>query len=105
MELSLHRIPHASYVRAKARVEKRKKKGKIKGKGGNSAGVPPLPIPNRAVKPRRADGTGKPGEQVAAPLEREVETDAGPPPLPFYAQYGFAVLSCQMFYMAVRFVW
>ena len=40
-------------------------------------------IPNRAVKPRRADGTGKPGEQVAAPLEREVETDAGPPPLPF----------------------
>ena len=43
----------------------------IKGKGGNSAGVPPLPIPNRAVKPRRADGTGKPGEQVAAPLLRE----------------------------------
>ena len=40
----------------------------IKGKGGNSAGVPPLPIPNRAVKPRRADGTGKPGEQVAAPF-------------------------------------
>ena len=25
--------------------------------GGYSAGVPPLPIPNRAVKPGRADGT------------------------------------------------
>ena len=25
--------------------------------GGYSAGVPPLPIPNRAVKPRSADGT------------------------------------------------
>ena len=68
----------------KEKLKRRKKqRQKIKGKGGNSAGVPPLPIPNRAVKPRRADGTGKPGEQVAAPLEREVETDASPPPLPF----------------------
>ena len=25
--------------------------------GGYSRGVPPLPIPNREVKPRRADGT------------------------------------------------
>ena len=25
--------------------------------GGYSAGVPPLPIPNREVKPGRADGT------------------------------------------------
>ena len=25
--------------------------------GGYGAGVPPLPIPNRAVKPGRADGT------------------------------------------------
>ena len=25
--------------------------------GGYSGGVPPLPIPNRAVKPARADGT------------------------------------------------
>ena len=25
--------------------------------GGYSPGVPPLPIPNREVKPRRADGT------------------------------------------------
>ena len=70
----------------------------IKGKGGNSAGVPPLPIPNRAVKPRRADGTGKPGEQVAAPLEREVETDAGQPPLPFLCH---AVLPARLFASAV----
>ena len=53
----------------KEKLKRRKKqRQKIKGKGGNSAGVPPLPIPNRAVKPRRADGTGKPGEQVAAPF-------------------------------------
>ena len=30
--------------------------------GGNSAGDPPLPIPNREVKPRHADGTAKVGE-------------------------------------------
>ena len=29
----------------------------IKDSGGYSPGVPPLPIPNREVKPRRADGT------------------------------------------------
>ena len=28
-----------------------------KDKGGYSGGVPPLPIPNREVKPARADGT------------------------------------------------
>ena len=31
-------------------------------KGGDSAGDPPLPIPNREVKPRYADGTAKVGE-------------------------------------------
>ena len=31
-------------------------------KAVNSTGVPPLPIPNREVKPRRADGTAKVGE-------------------------------------------
>ena len=30
--------------------------------GGYSGGVPPLPIPNREVKPARADGTAKVGE-------------------------------------------
>ena len=30
--------------------------------GGYSVGVPPLPIPNREVKPDRADGTAKVGE-------------------------------------------
>ena len=34
--------------------------------GGYSEGVPPLPIPNREVKPLSADGTAKVGEQVAA---------------------------------------
>ena len=29
--------------------------------GGHSGGVPPLPIPNRAVKPARADGTALTG--------------------------------------------
>ena len=28
--------------------------------GGYSDGVPPLPIPNREVKPARADGTARP---------------------------------------------
>ena len=37
--------------------------------GGRGAGDPPLTIPNREVKPRSADGTGKPGEQGAAPVE------------------------------------
>ena len=30
--------------------------------GGYSEGVPPLPIPNREVKPLSADGTAKVGE-------------------------------------------
>ena len=30
--------------------------------GGDSVRVPPLPIPNREVKPHRADGTAKVGE-------------------------------------------
>ena len=58
---------------------------KKKEKGGDSAWDPPLPIPNREVKPRRADGTAKAGEQVAAPLMRR----RGPGtqvqgPLPFF---------------------
>ena len=31
--------------------------GQKRQSGGYSPGVPPLPIPNREVKPRRADGT------------------------------------------------
>ena len=58
---------------------------KKKDKGGDSAWDPPLPIPNREVKPRRADGTAKAGEQVAAPLMK----GRGPGtqvqgPLPFF---------------------
>ena len=33
-------------------------------RGGYSAGGPPLPIPNREVKPGRADGTAPPGGRV-----------------------------------------
>ena len=33
-------------------------------RGGYSGGVPPLPIPNREVKPARADGTAPPGGRV-----------------------------------------
>ncbi len=45
---------------------RRKKAGRNgkdkKNQGGDSAWDPPLPIPNREVKPRRADGTAKVGE-------------------------------------------
>ncbi len=34
----------------------------IRHSGGYSVGVPPLPIPNREVKPDRADGTAQVGE-------------------------------------------
>ena len=41
-------------------IKPEKKKGeKIKILGGYSSGVPPLPIPNREVKPAGADGTAK----------------------------------------------
>ena len=33
-------------------------------KGDSSKGEPPLPIPNRAVKPLSADGTAQPGGRV-----------------------------------------
>ena len=50
---------------AEAKAEgRRKKQSKFRTshKGGDSAGDPPLPIPNREVKPRYADGTAKVGE-------------------------------------------
>ena len=34
----------------------------VRHSGGYSVGVPPLPIPNREVKPDRADGTAFVGE-------------------------------------------
>ena len=34
--------------------------------GGNSGGDPPLPIPNREVKPACADGTAPPGGRVGS---------------------------------------
>ena len=36
--------------------------------GGYSDGVPPLPIPNREVKPDRADGTAHPRESRSPPF-------------------------------------
>ena len=38
--------------------------------GGYSVGVPPLPIPNREVKPVRADGTAHPWESRSPPFFR-----------------------------------
>ena len=35
---------------------------------------PPLPIPNREVKPHHADGTAKVGEEVTAPLSPELKS-------------------------------
>ena len=52
-------------AKAKTKAEgRRKKQSKFRTshKGGDSAGDPPLPIPNREVKPRYADGTAKVGE-------------------------------------------
>ena len=54
-------------AKAKVKAEakgRRKKQSKFRTshKGGDSAGDPPLPIPNREVKPRYADGTAKVGE-------------------------------------------
>ena len=46
---------------AKAEAKSRSK-FRTSHKGGDSAGDPPLPIPNREVKPRYADGTAKVGE-------------------------------------------
>ena len=48
---------------AKAKADaKSRSKFRTSHKGGDSAGDPPLPIPNREVKPRYADGTAKVGE-------------------------------------------
>ena len=41
--------------------------------GGYSDGVPPLPIPNREVKPDRADGTAHPRESRSPPFYESLE--------------------------------
>ena len=48
--------PPSHTARAKARGQEKENQG------GDSAWDPPLPIPNREVKPRRADGTAEAGE-------------------------------------------
>ena len=50
--------------------------------GDDSTRAPPLPIPNREVKPCNADGTAKAGEQVIAVL---LEKASGRMPFLFYA--------------------
>ena len=44
-------------ARARVSVAESRSSGKETHSGGYSRGVPPLPIPNREVKPARADGT------------------------------------------------
>ena len=48
--------------------------------GGYSDGVPPLPIPNREVKPDRADGTAHPRESRSPPFYEspEFNMNSGP---------------------------
>ena len=41
--------------------------------GGYCGGVPPLPIPNREVKPDRADGTAHPRESRSPPFYESPE--------------------------------
>ena len=45
--------------------------------GDDSTRAPPLPIPNREVKPCHADGTAKAGEQVIAVLLKKPAAKAG----------------------------
>ena len=44
----------------------------VKSSGGYSCGAPPLPIPNREVKPARADGTAPQSGRVGRRRLREV---------------------------------
>ena len=66
---------------------------KRKKQGGHSTGAPPLPIPNREVKPRRADGTAKAGEQVTAALEAG-RTDESLP-----GRHSFCPLPCPFLFL------
>ena len=56
--------------------------------GGYSAGAPPLPIPNREVKPGHADGTAPPGGRVGRCRFLQEEADCT----------GFRVFSLLSFY-------
>ena len=60
---ALHFCLSLLYVTLYAPVEVLPIEGERRGgpnSGGYSGGVPPLPIPNREVKPARADGTAHP---------------------------------------------
>ena len=46
--------------------------------GGYGGGVPPLPIPNREVKPARADGTASSGRVGSRRLLLEAPSDSTP---------------------------
>ena len=72
--------------------------------GGYSAGAPPLPIPNREVKPGRADGTAPPGGRVGRCrfCKRRCPTRWESRPLPLLQEEadctGFRVFSLLSFY-------
>ena len=58
--------------------------------GGYSVRVPPLPIPNREVKPHRADGTAYKWESRSPPFSvspPEVKTSGG-----LFCMYSFLLL-------------
>ena len=57
-----HLKPHCCVGERLRETGKKKKSKRQRNKGGNSAGDPPLSIPNREVKPGHADGTAQVGE-------------------------------------------
>ena len=61
--------------------------------GGYSGGVPPLPIPNREVKPACADGTAHPWESRQPPFFQTREI----PPERHTVPEGFSVLGLLLF--------
>ena len=50
--------------------------------GGYNVGDPPLPIPNREVKPNGADGTASQWESRTPPFLRSAREGIGFPPFP-----------------------
>ena len=59
----VERSPDGLFKASQPRPMQDAPSGLLKAKlGGHSVRVPPLPIPNREVKPHHADGTAKVGE-------------------------------------------
>ena len=61
--LGFYRLtPLAAYEPLRQSDARKRARNERRHSGGDSVRVPPLPIPNREVKPHRADGTAKVGE-------------------------------------------